>query len=59
LGLAFATEDPQAETWLNEQIAKGALILADDKVRPGTLSQVVIPVDDGIVSVLFRLLGGQ
>ena len=57
LGLAFATEDPQAETWLNEEIAKGALILADDKVRPGMMSQIVIPVDDGTVSVLFMLWG--
>ncbi len=57
LGLAFATEDPQAETWLNEEIAKGALILADDKVRPGMMSQIVIPVDDGTVSVLFLLWG--
>jgi hypothetical protein len=57
LGLAFATENPQAETWLNEQIAQGALILADDKIRPGTMSQIVIPVDDGIVSDLFMLWG--
>ena len=57
LGLAFATEDPHAEAWLNEEITKGALILADDKVRPGTMSQIVIPVDDGTVSVLFMLWG--
>lgn len=45
IGLVFATTDPASETWLATQVDRGALILADDKVVPGQMSQIIVPVD--------------
>lgn len=55
LGLVFATTDTKTEDWVTRQVDEGALILADDKVHRGRISQIVVPVTAETISALLDL----